>query len=253
VTTITFDIETLKFFNDTAIKRMPREAQFMALEFGCAVAFIDDERRDYEGQMGAIDLWNDLMQADTIVTFNGLSFDLPLVAFEYARATGGYPGWPPATQIDLLDIPKQATGRWYKLEELAQANLGRGKTADGFKAAEWLRSGDPVQMRQALDYCAEDVRLTAALWRLCLDELLILPPQPAKKKYDGYLLAIDPHDGQWTQLHPQWTRAGAQWVLIHSDRRTMSGVGEPPKAAYDDWIVCRIADNGTWTRDYGED
>lgn len=250
MTTIVFDIETLYFFSEPAIRRMPREAQLMALEFGCAVALIDGVRKDYRPE-DVPDLWNDLFLADTIVTFNGLSFDLPIVAFEFARLIGSYPGWPEGAQVDLLDIARRATGRWYKLDDIAAATLGRRKTATGYKAAEWLRSGDPANVQKAIDYCAMDTEITADLWQALLDgEPLVLPPQPDKRNYDGALVWAWP-DGAVAQVQPQPAPSlRAQWVAMRPEYRAQSGIGFP-EVDPEEWILCEVLENGSWLRTRG--
>ena len=67
--------------------------------------------------------------------------------------------------------------------DVAVANLGRGKLADGQRAAEWLRSGDPELVRKAMEYCRHDVLLTVGLHSILLrGDPLILPPRAARQE-----------------------------------------------------------------------
>lgn len=84
---------------------------------------------------------------------------------------------------DLFFLIRQATGRWYSLETIAQHNLNRGKLADGQRAAEWLRSGDPEQIAKATEYCRHDVQLTIDLHAILLaGSPLRLPPRAKRQE-----------------------------------------------------------------------
>lgn len=180
------DIETLDFFSDPAIARLPRPVQLRAMRFGLATLYDDQAppgtawsqwwpadtayplgRVAWEG--GAIepatmgDLWKYLIN-QVIVGWNIFDFDIAYLML-HVNAEGDYDGDPwldPMTLIDLMACLKRATKpfgkeRWYKLQDISVPNLGYGKVSDGQQAAEWLRSGDPRQIAQAAAYCREDV------------------------------------------------------------------------------------------------
>lgn len=183
---IYLDIETLDFFGDAHIKDLPREEQLKALRFGCAVTaqvLPTGEMLWREWGVGhAHQLYRDLLWSpfDTqIVGWNIAGFDIPVIranlrpdSFEDSFEI------PDDRIIDLFAQIRATTGRWYKLEDVAMATLGRGKLADGQQATEWLRSGDPVLTRKALDYCRHDVQLVMDLHgRLLSGEYLRLPPR----------------------------------------------------------------------------
>ena len=52
-----------------------------------------------------------------------------------------------------------------KLESVAHATLGRGKSASGKESVDWWQSGDPEKRRMVLEYCRQDVELTRDLYR----------------------------------------------------------------------------------------
>ena len=80
--------------------------------------------------------------------------------------------------IDLFDDIRRTTGRWYKLDTIAEANLNRRKIAHGQQAAKWLRSGDT---RRVVAYCRDDVELVRDLYQiLARGEALRLPPRPER-------------------------------------------------------------------------
>jgi hypothetical protein len=206
MTVVTFDIETLTWFDELPV--LPREAQTPLMEFGLAVAVLNDEHGNVETRTYGIgqdqparDLWSLLCEADQIVTFNGLAFDLPICYLEAMLLDGERLPWPQARQIDLFDSINRATGRWYSLNDLALGTLAREKSADGRKAAQWLKSGDPALIAECVDYCKLDVKLTRALWlHACRDKQpLILPAREKRREEHGYRLWLD-LDGEPVRL-----------------------------------------------------
>lgn len=177
---IFFDIETLDFFHDPAIAALPREQQIGALRFGVAVTYNDHMDMWLTWSLDELPmLWSYLVN-ENICGWNIRAFDLPVIHANLARFHD-YPNAdldPIGRVVDIVDDIRQATGRWYKLDTVAQANLGRGKIAHGQQATEWLRSGDPALMRKAAEYCRDDVALVVALYeKLRRGEALVLPPR----------------------------------------------------------------------------
>lgn len=75
-------------------------------------------------------------------------------------------------------------GRWYKLDTIADVNLGRNKIADGKQAAAWLASSDPDGRARALQYCCDDVEILRELHeRLAGGGQLICPARPDRREY----------------------------------------------------------------------
>ena len=106
---------------------------------------------------------NLVRQSDLIIGFNSERFD-----DEVCRANGLYV----RTNYDLLLETWSAAGvnpagpfgaahKGFKLEDIAQANLGVGKSGEGANAAVLWQEG---KFGQVIDYCLRDVRLTAQLW-----------------------------------------------------------------------------------------
>lgn len=104
-------------------------------------------------------LWPILEHADFLIGFNSDSFDIPLL-------NRYYPGeLTHIHSLDLLSEVQQALGRRIRLQSLAEATLGRGKSGDGLKAGEWWREGKHDLVRK---YCIDDVRLTRELYDYAL-------------------------------------------------------------------------------------
>ena len=108
---------------------------------------------------------------EPIVTFNGEGFDFKVLS-AYGPVDTLY-----RKSKDLLALVTKQLGFRVKLDSLAQATLGRGKTGSGTESVFWWRSGDPVQRQKVVDYCKMDVELTRDIFLFA--------------KEHGYLLVDD--------------------------------------------------------------
>jgi len=123
--------------------------------FGLTVAVTWDGasgfRHWYEGDVGR--LLGELGAFDRIVTFNGLRFDL-----EVLSAYGDVRSLIPKS-FDVLKDLERRLGYRVKLQDVAQATLGKQKTGSGLDAVQWWRSGDPALRQRVVDYCRMDVEI----------------------------------------------------------------------------------------------
>ena len=104
-------------------------------------------------------LWPILERADMLIGFNSDTFDIPLL-------NRYYPGdLSHVRSLDLLAEVQKVLGRRIRLQSLAEATLGRGKTGEGLKASEWWKEGKKDEVAK---YCIEDVRLTRDLYDYAL-------------------------------------------------------------------------------------
>lgn len=184
---IYLDIETLDFFQDEHIKALPRDQQLKAMRLGVAVTCT--EHLDFMEwfPVDLNDLWCQLGEADQIIGWNIVDFDLPVLHFNWGEANLSL-----LNCYDIFAEIRKATGRWYKLEDVAQTNLGRGKLADGQKATEWLRSGDKALIDKAVEYCRYDVQLAVDLYAILLrGDPLRLPPRPDRQELNEILFWRD--------------------------------------------------------------
>ncbi|KIE59059.1 helicase [Methylacidiphilum kamchatkense Kam1] len=95
-----------------------------------------------------------LRESDCIVGFNILGFDIPVLDSYAVFSLSTLPC------IDLLlDIEKRISRR-IKLEQLARATLGIGKTAHGLQALRWWKEG---KLLDIAEYCCYDVKITKLL------------------------------------------------------------------------------------------
>lgn len=100
-------------------------------------------------------LWPILEHADLLIGYNSDSFDIPLLNRYYPGDLTHIPS------LDLLVEVQKALGRRLRLQALAEATLGKGKSGDGLKAGEWWREGKHDLVRK---YCVDDVRITRELY-----------------------------------------------------------------------------------------
>jgi len=197
--TIYLDVEILDWFGDPEIARLEKWRQHAALRFGLATTY--DENSGFltwwPDQID--DLWTRICTTPgPIVSWNGDEFDIPYLIVQAVR--GGFTTNPWAELTSSLDLmtlirreSKRSTGkeRWYKLEVITQANLGRGKIGHGDEAAAWLRSGDPAQIQQAANYCQDDVQLVRDLHeRMLAGEPLVCPARPDRREYEELRIGL---------------------------------------------------------------
>lgn len=104
-------------------------------------------------------LWSIIERTDMLIGFNSDSFDIPLL-------NRYYPGdLSHIRSLDLLTEVQKVLGRRIRLQSLAEATLGKGKSGDGLKAGVWWKEGRKDEVAK---YCIEDVRLTRELYDYAL-------------------------------------------------------------------------------------
>lgn len=145
---ITFDIETEGLFRGNG--------DFSNLEI-TVVGVHDSQTGEYRGffkeDLGQ--LWPLIESADILVGYNSEHFDIPILNKYYAGDL------TKIKSIDLLKEVKNVLGRRLKLDNLAEATLGKNKSGHGLEAVEWWKQGLREKVR---DYCVEDVRITVDLY-----------------------------------------------------------------------------------------
>lgn len=151
---ITFDIESI---SDSLVRgHIDVNEQELTV-----VAIHDSETDEYTSYFreDLPKLWRVLEHADMLIGFNSDAFDIPLL-------NRYYPGnLSHIRSLDLLSEVQKVLGRRIRLQSLAEATLGRGKSGDGLKAGEWWKEGRKDEVAK---YCIEDVRLTRELYDYAL-------------------------------------------------------------------------------------
>jgi len=151
---ITFDIETKNTFEDIG----ENNPSLLDISIVC---IHDSETDKYDSFLedDLARLWPILEKADMLIGFNSDHFDIPLL-------NKHYPG--DLTTIKSLDILKEiknSTGKRYKLDNIANATLGEGKTGNGLEAITWWKNGEIEKIRK---YCLDDVRITKEVYDFAL-------------------------------------------------------------------------------------
>lgn len=148
---VVFDLETQRSFEEVGGRT---QLHRLGVSVGVAYSYGRDEFLTVtEDRIGGLVDW--LLAADLVVGYNIVGFD-----YEVLR---------PYTDADLAALPtldlmldlESKLGFRPKLESVASATLGTGKSADGLQALEWWRQGE---IEKIAEYCREDVRVTRDLF-----------------------------------------------------------------------------------------
>ncbi len=100
-------------------------------------------------------LWQRLERSGRIIGYNTRGFDFPVMNNYYA---GDFQSFP---NIDLLAEIEHALGFRLKLDHVASATVGHGKSGHGLQAVEWWKTGEIEKIKK---YCLDDVRVTKAVY-----------------------------------------------------------------------------------------
>ncbi|MBM3204905.1 hypothetical protein FJZ48_02925 [Candidatus Uhrbacteria bacterium] len=106
-------------------------------------------------------LWPRLEKADRIIGYNLFHFDYPCLQQYY---TGDMMRLP---TCDLLVEIEKKLGFRIKLDDVAQATLGVGKSGHGLMAVEYWKKGEIDKLRE---YCLQDVRVTRDVYDHALQQ-----------------------------------------------------------------------------------
>ncbi|OGC88828.1 hypothetical protein A2419_03590 [Candidatus Adlerbacteria bacterium RIFOXYC1_FULL_48_26] len=145
---VTFDIETIGDFRGNG--------DFSNLEV-TVVGIHDSETKKYSSFLRdeLSGLWPIFERADVLVGYNSDHFDIPILNKYYVGDL------TKIKSIDLLKEIRNVLGRRLKLDNVAEATLGKGKSGDGLEAITWWKNGEFEKVRQ---YCLDDVRITRELY-----------------------------------------------------------------------------------------
>jgi hypothetical protein len=100
-------------------------------------------------------LWPTIERADMLIGFNSDSFDIPIL-------NRYYPGdLTKIKSLDLLVEVQNVLGRRLRLQSIAEATLGIGKSGNGLEAVTWWQNGEVEKVRT---YCLDDVKITRQIF-----------------------------------------------------------------------------------------
>lgn len=146
---IVYDIETKESFQEVG-SRDPKKlhismiGMFSHLE-NKFLSFTEDELPLF---------WRRLENCDLLIGFNSHGFDNQVCA-------AYFPEMDKVPSFDMLEAVYKNLGFRIKLDNLAQATLGTGKSGDGLKAIQ-LYKEDKIEELRA--YCLDDVKITKQLY-----------------------------------------------------------------------------------------
>lgn len=146
---IVYDIETKETFADIGT-RDPKKLHISLL--GCysynqrkLLSFTEDELPQF---------WRMLEDCEMLIGFNNKGFD-DVVVSAY------FPEISKVPSFDILEEVYKHLGFRVKLDNIAHATLGEGKSGDGLKAISLYREGKIEELRA---YCLDDVRITKEIF-----------------------------------------------------------------------------------------
>ncbi|MFH1077693.1 MAG: ribonuclease H-like domain-containing protein [Patescibacteria group bacterium] len=182
-TEIVLDIETQNTFQDVG-GHSPELLQISLI--GCYFYETDTYETFLEEDLPK--LWPRLERSDRIIGYNLFGFDYPCMQSYY---TGNLMKLP---TIDLLAEIDKRIGHRVKLDDVAHATLGVGKSGTGLMAVEYWRKGEIDKLAA---YCLQDVKVTREVYEYALDNqkvsffdrmgqkqdvpMPIVPPEPNVK------------------------------------------------------------------------
>jgi hypothetical protein len=143
-----FDLETQRTANDAGGWDRKRD---MGMSIGVTYSTGLGEYRIFSEQR-VDDLVRQLLRADLVIGFNIVNFDLQVLM--------GYTILDLPHQLRTLDLlveVEKNLGAKPKLENIAQATLGIGKTGFGIDAIKWWRE---KRVLEIAEYCCFDVKVT---------------------------------------------------------------------------------------------
>lgn len=106
-------------------------------------------------------MWPIFEQADRLIGYNSKGFDVPVLSNYYPGDLMRVP------HLDILEEIERSLGFRVKLDSVAQATLGEGKSGSGLQAVEFWKAGDIEKLRS---YCLQDVKVTKDVYAYGLRE-----------------------------------------------------------------------------------
>ncbi len=161
---IVFDIETKNIFSDVGSKD-PADLDISI------VGVYDYETNKFEtfGQEEFPKMWPYFQKADVLITFNGEHFDIPLLNKYYKKA--GLGDIKTIRSLDIFKEIKNSSGRWLKLDKIAEGTFGVNKVGNGLEAVKWWREGKVDEIRK---YCIDDVKITRDVYDFAMKNKKII-------------------------------------------------------------------------------
>jgi DEAD/DEAH box helicase domain-containing protein len=161
VTEVIFDIETKQAVGE-AFSENP-------FDLGISIISVfkrqlDDDNHEIGGQMYSFweeefkDMWSLFSNADRVIGFNSIHFDVPVVApfcpYEFKKLN----------HFDIMDHVKNALGFRAGLGAIAKETLGHSKIDHGLNAVKYWAEHTPESLAKLKKYCEADVFVTKEVY-----------------------------------------------------------------------------------------
>ena len=113
-------------------------------------------------------LADELLKADLVVGWNHIQFDYPVLQPYVFHTLADQ-----TINLDMMLVLEEMLGFRLKLDSVAAASLGMGKTGDGLDALRWWQehknTGEFEPLRKIAEYCAFDVKVTKCVHEYALE------------------------------------------------------------------------------------
>src|SRR4030042_5309034 len=160
-----FDVETKKLFGDVA----ENDPALLGVSVVSVYSrTIDEDLKETEGKIQSFwenefdNMWPIFQEADRIIGFNSLGFDVP--------ALKPYTNFPfnKLPHFDIMAMVKDTFGRRIPLDAIAKETLDREKTDTGLNAVYYWQKGDKESLKKLRKYCEADVLITRDIYDFVL-------------------------------------------------------------------------------------
>lgn len=146
---LVYDLETKETFQEIG-GRDPRRLTISMLG---AYSYTEGRLLSYtEDELG--EFWRRLETCSLLIGFNNKGFDDQVVS-------AYFPEISKVPSFDILEQVHSSLGFRIKLDNIAHATLGTGKSGDGLKAIRLYREGKIDELRS---YCLDDVTITRDIY-----------------------------------------------------------------------------------------
>ncbi len=158
---VIFDVETQKFFDETGTQD---PADLGVSLVSLYTRRLDNDLKEVAGGMHSFfepeleAMWKFFREADRIVGFNSLNFDVPALK-PYAP-----PDFARLSHFDILNHVKEAFGKRISLNKIARYTLGNVKNDSGANAVMYWKKHDQASLKKLRKYCEMDVILTRDIY-----------------------------------------------------------------------------------------
>ncbi|MCC7522278.1 ribonuclease H-like domain-containing protein [Candidatus Uhrbacteria bacterium] len=156
---VVLDIETQNTFQDVGAYN---PSLLNVSLVGCYFFETDTFEAFFEADLPK--LWPRLERAERIIGYNLVGFDYPCLQRYYSGDIMRLP------TVDLLVEIEKRLGFRIKLDDVAQATLGVGKSGHGLQAVEFWKKGELEKLKE---YCLQDVRVTRDVYEFALQNSFV--------------------------------------------------------------------------------